>query len=250
MRIEVLVPGIRKERGKLPAPTALGALKLAVPLAAGPPTCSELIGPVLPEPVNAAEVGLPVATEHPVNPETIKSVATSPRQCAVSGRHPFSDRGASLGPCRLRRVEFPIALFNAASPLVPGNGGSDMVRASALACSGNFRLRLAGCQGKDLIAEAGRATLAARRSCGPSARAASAGRRGGGGRCFGRDRVSRLRAFAVARQHTLGSLQFFELASELLALRIDAGERLADPLLLLGDLIQCGHFVPSRRSLG
>jgi hypothetical protein len=68
MRIEVLVPGIRKERGKLPAPTALGALKLAVPLAAGPPTCSELIGPVLPEPVNAAEVGLPVATEHPVNP--------------------------------------------------------------------------------------------------------------------------------------------------------------------------------------
>jgi hypothetical protein len=85
MRIEVLVPGIRKERGKLPAPTALGALKLAVPLAAGPPTCSELIGPVLPEPVNAAEVGLPVATEHPVNPETIKSVATSPRQRAVSG---------------------------------------------------------------------------------------------------------------------------------------------------------------------
>jgi hypothetical protein len=85
MRIEVLVPGIRKERGKLPAPTAPGALKFAVPLGAGPPTCGELVGPALPEPVNAAEVGLPVATEHPVNPETIKSLATSPRQCAASG---------------------------------------------------------------------------------------------------------------------------------------------------------------------
>jgi hypothetical protein len=32
MRIEVLVPGIKKERGKLPPPTTLGALELAVPL--------------------------------------------------------------------------------------------------------------------------------------------------------------------------------------------------------------------------
>jgi hypothetical protein len=41
---------------------------------------------------------------------------------------------------------------------------------------------------------------------------------------------------AVARQHSLGRLQFAELAGELLALRIDARERLAEPLLLLGDL--------------
>ena len=33
MRIEVSVPGIRKERGKLPPPTTLGALRLALPLA-------------------------------------------------------------------------------------------------------------------------------------------------------------------------------------------------------------------------
>jgi hypothetical protein len=40
------------------------------------------------------------------------------------------------------------------------NGGADMIWASALACSGDFLLRLAACQGKDLIAEARRAALA------------------------------------------------------------------------------------------
>ena len=54
---------------------------------------------------------------------------------------------------RLRGVELPVALLDAASPLVPGNRGADMVRASALACSGDFLLRLAGCQGKNLIVE-------------------------------------------------------------------------------------------------
>src|SRR5271167_3345676 len=56
---------------------------------------------------------------------------------------------------RLRGVEFPVALFDVAGALVPGNGGADMIWASALACSGDFLLRLAGCQGKDLIAEGG-----------------------------------------------------------------------------------------------
>jgi hypothetical protein len=86
MRTEVSVPGISKERGKLPALTALGARELAVPLAAGPLTCGDLIGPALSEPVNAAEVGVPVATEHPVNTETIKSVAIRPRRCGAIGR--------------------------------------------------------------------------------------------------------------------------------------------------------------------
>src|SRR5215470_15976063 len=31
---------------------------------------------------------------------------------------------------------------------------------------------------------------------------------------------------------------------------IDARERLADPLLLLRDLVQCRHFVPSRQTIG
>ena len=60
------------------------------------------------------------------------------------------------GLLRLRRpygIELFIALFDAASPLVPGNGGADMVRASALACGGDFPLRLAGCQSKNLIAQ-------------------------------------------------------------------------------------------------
>jgi hypothetical protein len=43
----------------------------------------------------------------------------------------------------LRGVEFPVALFDAASPLVAGDGGADMVRASSLAHSGDFLLRLA-----------------------------------------------------------------------------------------------------------
>jgi len=44
-------------------------------------------------------------------------------------------------------------------------------------------------------------------------------------------------ALAVAREHTLSRLQFVELAGEILALRIDARERVAEPLLLLGNLV-------------
>ena len=65
----------------------------------------------------------------------------------------LSDRGALLYSRRLHRVEPPVTLFDAASPLVPGNRGADMVRARALAYSGDFLLRLAGCQSKDLIAQ-------------------------------------------------------------------------------------------------
>ena len=65
-----------------------------------------------------------------------------------------SDRGALLRGCRMRGVEPPIALLDSAGPLVPGNSDADMVRANALACGGDFVLRLAVCQGKDLIAKA------------------------------------------------------------------------------------------------
>src|SRR5262249_9893813 len=58
-------------------------------------------------------------------------------------------------------VEQPFSLFDAAGPLVPGNRGADMVRASALASSGDFLLRLAGCQRKNLVIEGRRAALAA-----------------------------------------------------------------------------------------
>jgi hypothetical protein len=49
-----------------------------------------------------------------------------------------SDRGALLRSRRPCGVELSVALFDAASPLVPGNSGADMVRASALACSSDF----------------------------------------------------------------------------------------------------------------
>jgi hypothetical protein len=65
----------------------------------------------------------------------------------------LSDRGALHRVGRRCGVELPAALFEAGSPLVPGNGSADMVRASPLACSGDFLLRPAGCRGKDLIAE-------------------------------------------------------------------------------------------------
>ena len=61
--------------------------------------------------------------------------------------------GGLLRLSRRYGEELFIALFDAASPLVPGNGGADMVRASALACGGDFSLRPAGCQSKNLIAQ-------------------------------------------------------------------------------------------------
>ena len=73
---------------------------------------------------------------------------------------PGSDRRALLCPGRLCGVEFPVALFDAASPFVPSDDDADMVRASSLAGGGDFLLRLAGCQGKDLIPQGWRAALA------------------------------------------------------------------------------------------
>ena len=100
----------------------------------------------------------------------------------------MSDGGALPHPGRLSRVEFPVALFDAASPLVPGDDDANMVRASALACSGDFLLRFAGCQGKDLIPQRRRAALASRFS-GCSALAPTSSRWSGGlcfrGRHFG-----------------------------------------------------------------
>jgi hypothetical protein len=46
--------------------------------------------------------------------------------------YPGSDRGRLLCPRRLSGVELPVALFDAASALVPGNGGADVVWASPL----------------------------------------------------------------------------------------------------------------------
>jgi len=80
MRIDVSVPGIRKERGKLPAPRTLRVLRLALLLSAGPPICGELVGPALCEPVTGTQVGAPVATAHPVSAKTKKSTTIGSRQ--------------------------------------------------------------------------------------------------------------------------------------------------------------------------
>src|SRR5690242_7997884 len=70
---------------------------------------------------------------------------------ASSQLHPVSDSGVLPRPSRMRGVQLAVALLDAAGPLVPGNGGTNMVRASAFACCADFLLRLAGCKGKDLI---------------------------------------------------------------------------------------------------
>jgi hypothetical protein len=59
-------------------------------------------------------------------------------------------------------------LFYAAGPLVPGNGGADMVRANSLARGSYFLLRFAGCQGKDLIIEARGTALCGGRALAPA----------------------------------------------------------------------------------
>ena len=65
-------------------------------------------------------------------PKTIADLRSDP---FGSGQRFFCGvrpRGAAASR-RLHGVELPIALFDAASPFVPGDRGADMVRASALA---------------------------------------------------------------------------------------------------------------------
>ena len=56
MLIEVSVPGIRKDRGKLPAPTTLEPLRLAFPLAVGPLIWGKITDPGRSEAVTGGEV--------------------------------------------------------------------------------------------------------------------------------------------------------------------------------------------------
>src|SRR5215469_1290738 len=130
---------------------------------------------------------------------------------------------------------------------VSGKDNADVVWASALACSGDFLLRLAGCQGEDLIPQGRCAAPAASSFSGRSTPAPAWPRWRSCFRCCRWGRPCCPGAFAVARKHAFGRLQFAELAGELVALCIDACERLANPLLLLRDLVQCRHSVPSER---
>jgi hypothetical protein len=87
--------------------------------------------------------------------------------------YPVSDRCALLRLHRLCGVELPVAQLDAASSLMPRNYAANMIRASPLACSGDFLLRLAVCQGKNLLAKGRRGALAASWYRGRSAPAAA-----------------------------------------------------------------------------
>jgi hypothetical protein len=76
MRIEVSVPGIRSDRGKLPAPTPLEPLTLAGLGEAEPPIRGRLIDSVLSDLVIGAEVREPGGAAHPVSPKTMKRMIT------------------------------------------------------------------------------------------------------------------------------------------------------------------------------
>lgn len=80
MRIEVSVPGIKKERGKLPTPIRRGPLRLVLPLAVGLLICGELVEPASKGVVTGAELCEPVAIPHPVSAETTKSPTNRLRQ--------------------------------------------------------------------------------------------------------------------------------------------------------------------------
>jgi hypothetical protein len=100
------------------------------------PICGELDGPALCHPVTGTEVGASVATTHPVEAKTKKSTTIASRSkppAAASRFHLVSDCGALLRLRRLPGVELPIALLDAASPLVPRNDDTDMVRTRPLA---------------------------------------------------------------------------------------------------------------------
>jgi hypothetical protein len=71
MRIEVSVLGIRKDRGKLPAPTTLGPLTLASSPAAGP-ILDRPLDAALEALVIGAEIREPLATAHPVSAKATK----------------------------------------------------------------------------------------------------------------------------------------------------------------------------------
>ena len=104
---------------------------------------------------------LEFAGDSPLDEEGFELVVPPSRGTSQRLLRSVSDRSALFCSCRLRDVEFSIPLFDAAGPLMPGNGGADVVRASALARSGNLGLRLAVCEGKNLIIKARRAPLAA-----------------------------------------------------------------------------------------
>jgi len=105
MRIDVSVPGIRKERGKLPAPAILRTLGLTVPLVTGPPICGALVGPALREPVTGGEVGASIASAHPVSAKTGKNTPIRSPSRSTGGRlHPVSGRSVLLRPSRMRGI--------------------------------------------------------------------------------------------------------------------------------------------------
>jgi hypothetical protein len=83
MRIEVSVPGIRKERGKLPAPTTLGPLRIGLPPAVGSTIWGELVDAAPYELVTGAEVGEPFATGSE-QPASSVSATASPAIAAAA----------------------------------------------------------------------------------------------------------------------------------------------------------------------
>src|ERR1700749_4950606 len=122
-----------------------------------------------------------------------------------------------------------------------GNGDADMVRTNALACRGNFLLRLAVCQSKDLVTQTWLVAIGAswfRRCHAPAPDWLFWSRRFPRGRPLAGRRCARLRSLAVAREHSLGRFELTKLYGQLLALRIDARQRLTDPLFLFPNLVQ------------
>jgi hypothetical protein len=74
VRIEISVPGIRKDRGKLPAPTIFGPLTLARSRTPELPIRGQLIDAAPEELAIGAEFREPVSTARPASPKTAEKM--------------------------------------------------------------------------------------------------------------------------------------------------------------------------------
>jgi hypothetical protein len=132
MRIEVSVPGITKDRGKLPGPTTLEPLRLVSSLAAGRPIWGEVVDVALSGPASGPGVGKPVIGW--VQPISSPSATADP---AIAGEIPLL-RFRSIEAHRLARFSARssdrLGATSVAKPPAVGNGrhNEDFVRAGCV----------------------------------------------------------------------------------------------------------------------
>jgi hypothetical protein len=143
MRIEVSVPGITKDRGKLPGPTTLEPLRLVSSLAAGRPIWGEVVDVALSGPATGAGAGEPViGWVQPISSPTATADPT------IAGEIPLL-RFRSIEAHRLARFSPArssdrLGATSVANPPAVGNGyhDEDFVRARCVGDRHRYRVEM------------------------------------------------------------------------------------------------------------